>query len=241
MGRNAFFNFKKFGVQFSKKVFPVGTDSCLLGAWMCHHFKKENRPPKALDIGCGTGVLGLFAATELHANVTAIDIQPAAVEQCQENVKSNALEHKIRPLLSNIAAFNTSENFDLLVSNPPYFPDLKTIQTEREIARQTGDHFSIETFLLKASSLLTTFGKMYLVVPFDQLPTYRFTALQHELYLTHTAFVKGTESSEIKRVLLCFSKAKPNYYKQEIIVLEKDRGIYGTKATQLLSPYYLNL
>tara|TARA_R110001592_G_scaffold363221_3_gene681729 strand:+ start:119370 stop:120098 length:729 start_codon:yes stop_codon:yes gene_type:complete len=242
MGRNAYFNFKTFGLQFSKKVFPVGTDSSLLGAWMCKYASTQNKKINVLDIGCGTGILSLFAAKTLNASVTAIDIQEAAVEQCLENVKLNHEEKNVTVSLSDIATYSGPTNFyDVIVSNPPYFPDIKEVKTEREIARQTAQHFDLNTLILKATSLLNSNGKMYLVVPFDQKQQYLISAIANKLHLSQIAFVKGTKQSEIKRTLLCFSKAESNYIKEEIIIVENDRKQYTTKAKSLLSPFYLNL
>lgn len=241
MGRNAFFNFKKFGVQFSKSVFPVGTDSCLLGAWMCAHFPKNIHKPATLDIGCGTGILGLFAATELEAQVTAIDIQQGAVDQCLANAKTNGLESSVQVQLSDISTFTSDLLFDIIVCNPPYFPDLHKGVTEREIARQKGSHFHVGNFLEKASYLLQPKGKIFLVIPYDQLDDYLVSATQNQLFLAHLALVKGNQQSEIKRALLCLEKAEPHYFKQEIIVVEKERNVYTAKANSLLHPFYLNL
>jgi tRNA1Val (adenine37-N6)-methyltransferase len=241
MGRNAFFNFKTFGVQFTKKVFPVGTDSALLGAWMCNTFNSIKDIPTALDIGCGTGILSLFAAKTLNAHVTAIDIQQTAVNQCFENAKSNTLDHRISPTLCDINAFEPETAFDIIVCNPPYFPDIKMVNTEREIARQTGEHFTVDILMEKASAILNSEGSLYLVIPFDQVENYKFTGAKHGLLLHHFALIKGTHKAEIKRALLCFSTTEPRYIKSEIIVLEMERNKYELKAHKLLKPYYLNL
>ena len=45
-------------------------------------------PLNILDIGCGTGAIGISLAAMLpHANVTAIDIEPIAVETSNENAR----------------------------------------------------------------------------------------------------------------------------------------------------------
>jgi tRNA1Val (adenine37-N6)-methyltransferase len=242
MGRNAFFNFKTFGVQFSKKVFPVGTDSSLLGAWMCKYSAPNLTNIKVLDVGCGTGILSFFAAKTLDASVTAIDIQEAAIEQCLENVALNKLQSTISVLLSDISTFEGSPNsYDVVLSNPPYFPDIREIKTEREMARQMGQHFDLNILLQKAEQVLHAAGKVFLVVPADQTHSYISAALENKLHLAHIAFVKGNQRSEIKRTLLCFSKAEPQYLKEELIVVEEGRNLYTQKAKSLLSPFYLNL
>ena len=54
----------------------------------------EEMPPvgeSVLDMGCGTGVLGILAALQGAASVTSIDIDPWAFENARENVRRNGL------------------------------------------------------------------------------------------------------------------------------------------------------
>jgi release factor glutamine methyltransferase len=81
---------------------------------------------KILDIGCGTGVIGLALLSQLpHASCVAIDVNPLAVTLSERN-SENLLTDKSRyncscqsfnDLLSSGAYINS---FDIIVSNPPY-------------------------------------------------------------------------------------------------------------------------
>jgi len=48
-----------------------------------------------LDLGCGAGTTAVCAAALMGAEVTAVDINPAAVANTQKNVNSYGLEGKI--------------------------------------------------------------------------------------------------------------------------------------------------
>ncbi|GBE18346.1 MAG TPA: methyltransferase domain-containing protein [Euryarchaeota archaeon] len=72
-----------------------------------------------LDMGCGSGFLGLIAAKTARW-VLSVDISDSARECALENARLNCVENlEVRKsdLFSNV-----SETFDLIVFNPPYLP-----------------------------------------------------------------------------------------------------------------------
>lgn len=79
------FTFKRFFVAHDKSPMQVTTDSCLLGAWT----PLNSAPKRILDIGSGCGVIALMLAQRLEnkdSYIDAIDIDPHAVLQCQQNI-----------------------------------------------------------------------------------------------------------------------------------------------------------
>ncbi len=71
-----------------------------------------------LDLGTGSGILALVAARK-GALVTAVDINPAAVEAARENASRNGVA--IHALVSDQFDAIDARKFDLIVVNPPYF------------------------------------------------------------------------------------------------------------------------
>ena len=81
---------------------------------------KVNSGDIVLDMGCGSGILGIFAAD--HAKrVVSVDISPRALACAKQNYKLNKVtcpvEFNEGDLFSNI-----TEKFDLIMFNPPYLP-----------------------------------------------------------------------------------------------------------------------
>ncbi len=78
-------------------------------------YMRISKGDSVLDLGCGTGVLGIVAA-KLGADVTMSDINRNAVQVAKMNVKNLNLSAKVvhSDLFSRIPG-----KFDVILSNPP--------------------------------------------------------------------------------------------------------------------------
>ena len=86
---------------------------------------KENQISDGLvlDLGCGYGVVGIFAAKMIgQENVIMCDISSQAVKCSRENAVLNGVP-EITVLESNGFAQITDRDFTLILSNPPYHAD----------------------------------------------------------------------------------------------------------------------
>jgi release factor glutamine methyltransferase len=80
----------------------------------------QHQPCRVLDLGTGSGAIALaIAQTRPAAMVTAADAAPAALEVAQQNAQRLAIPN-VRFVRSNWFAALAGEDFDLIVSNPPY-------------------------------------------------------------------------------------------------------------------------
>jgi len=94
-----------------------------------------------LDVGCGTGIIGIALADKIPKSlVTAIDIEPIAIETSMENAQRIFVEkmHNNKNNNNNYVAqlcraqdYKT-DSIDILVSNPPYIPrrDMATLEAD---------------------------------------------------------------------------------------------------------------
>lgn len=79
---------------------------------------RKLRGKKVLDVGCGSGLLGLAAARQ-GAQVTAVDISPSAVANTRRNAVRNGLVMKV--VASDLFQALEAETYDLILVNPPFF------------------------------------------------------------------------------------------------------------------------
>jgi SAM-dependent methyltransferase len=71
-----------------------------------------------LDLGCGSGVLALLAATHSR-RVVAADLNPRAVALTRFNAALNGLDH-VEAVEGDLFEPVRGQRFDLIVSNPPF-------------------------------------------------------------------------------------------------------------------------
>ena len=73
-----------------------------------------------LEIGCGTGLIGISLALKGN-KVTAVDINPLAVEAAKSNAKSNNVDLEV--VEGDMFSSLEGRIFDAIVCNPPYLPN----------------------------------------------------------------------------------------------------------------------
>lgn len=77
--------------------------------------------PRVLDVGTGSGAIAIAVAHELpDAQVTATEISQAALKVAQRNADRNQVA--IRFLHGDLLRPVSGEQFEIIVSNPPYVP-----------------------------------------------------------------------------------------------------------------------
>ena len=102
------------GPQASEFVLPASTHS----ANFLRLTTLRDPVDRALDLGCGCGILALFAAR--HADqVIATDISEPAIRYTQINAGLNGFDN-VECRLGSVFEPVTNETFDLIVSNPPF-------------------------------------------------------------------------------------------------------------------------
>lgn len=237
---NDYFNFKRFTVHQSQAAMKVGTDGCLLGAWVPIDSVK-----RVLDIGTGTGLLALMCSQRISSiqsdfQIDAIEIEPSAAAQAEMNVAESEWASSIHIIQGDVLTFSPELRYDLIVCNPPYFVDsLKCPGIKRNLARHT-ESLPFSQLIKKAHELLNPSGSFCLVLPIDLSEDFISQAKKQGFSLKQEVSVHTTEKKEAKRVLLNLSLQVGEASKKEKLIIQTN-GEYTDHYKSLLKDFYLKL
>ncbi|ANW95333.1 tRNA (adenine-N(6)-)-methyltransferase [Wenyingzhuangia fucanilytica] len=230
------FRFKQFAVSQEKSAMKVGTDGVLLGAWT-----PVEQVGRILDIGTGTGLIALMLAQRNPvAKITAIEIEENAFKEAQINFKNAPWANRLEVVNSSLQSFKSDIQFDLIVSNPPYYTDtFKNDNIERALARHV-DNLSFQDLLFYTSTLLSEQGMCTFIIPFAEEDNFINLAKEQGLYLCKITRVRGRKDLPVKRSLLCFTKEFKKNIENELVV-EIDRHVYTQEYINLTQSFYLKM
>jgi tRNA1Val (adenine37-N6)-methyltransferase len=97
------------------KGFRYNSDSFLLYDFV-HALKPKGL---LLDVGCGSGIIGLLIARDFEMGLVGVDIQAEMVNFAKVNAKNAAINATF--FQTEIESFKSEIKFDLIVSNPPFY------------------------------------------------------------------------------------------------------------------------
>ena len=222
----------------------VGTDGVLLGAW-------ANANPDILriaDIGAGSGLVSIMLAQRFtDAHIDAIEIDQQAATQANDNFLSSPWSNRLNIFCSPVQQFAPSHiaEYDLIVSNPPFFSNsMKAPDQARTTARHT-DTLTLNQLISCAATMLKTNGTLCLVLPAWEETNILQCAAQSQLQLCKLCRVQGRATKPAKRLLLSFLKttketAEPeNTVIEENLILEDEPNKRTIAYSQLMHDFYL--
>ncbi len=234
------FRCKQFAIDDSQCAMKVGTDSLLLGSWVM-----PNNAQAILDIGTGSGLLAIMLAQKSAANtqITGIDINPNAIAQAKVNGQNCPWSGRLTFLQVALQAWQAKQQYDLIVSNPPYFPinrkaNQLNAEADRQQARQTAELTHSE-LLLVVSQMLTEQGEFCCVLPQQVESVFCAYAEQVGLFKQHKLQIQTKPLTPYKRVLLAFSR-RPRQTSCEQLSIYTHQGEYSVEYKNLCKAYYLN-
>ena len=132
-----------------------------------NYIQKMDLAGKAvLEIGCGSGVLSLLAASR-GASVSSVDINPQAVNATRENAVKNHLEKSITMYHGNLFdPLPMKSKFDYIFFNPPFYHGEPT--DSAEWAWKGGvDYAIIKRFINTSGDYLDSGGKLLIILSSD--------------------------------------------------------------------------
>lgn len=199
--------------------FSFTLDSVLLA-----NFVKLNLShKKILDIGTGTGAIPLILSTKTNRVIDAIEVQENVAHLFKKSIEYNHLESQIHLIIGDVLDYAKKFNhyYDVLISNPPYYNQLKKSMTKEKLIARHEVRLCLEDLLKVSNRLLKDGGKLFLVYNstrflelVDQLRKYQLTPKKIQ-------FVHQHLEKEASMVLVeCIKKGKEGLQIEEPIIID---------------------
>ncbi|MDE6231116.1 MAG: methyltransferase [Muribaculaceae bacterium] len=237
--KERYFRFKKFNCRHEESSMKIGVDAVLLGAWA--DVENVNR---VLDVGAGCGIISLMLAQRIpSAIITAVEIEEKAAKEAHNNFIESPWQDRLEILQQNFLSMNESGEYDLIVSNPPYFDSgVDAGLSDRMLARHEGA-LSPLSLLHYGKNMLSPEGRIALILPYERSELIVSEALKEGLVPARRCDVRGRESLTPKRTLLEFVKTINTYSNfccsNSYLVLEIENGLPTEEYRELCREFYL--
>ncbi len=152
------------------EVYEPAEDSFLAADTVLEELNKLEGGLNVIDIGCGSGILGLVAATNANVGkVLFVDTNDRALELCRVNINRNMgiVRADCDVVKSDLFAEVTGK-FDMIIFNSPYLPsDEKEKSKDKLASAWSGGEAGIEVskkFLHQVVSHMADGAEVILVV-----------------------------------------------------------------------------
>lgn len=229
------FHLKQFSLEHQRSTMKVGTDALLLGLWVGLDGVKQ-----ILEIGTGCGIISLLLASRCKAEIQAIDIDKASVDEAKINFNNSPFHYRIQAFRSGFQEIEEDkiQLYDLIISNPPFFindtrSDKETISNARH-----GDTLSFVEICKKSIQLLQPTGKLALVLPYDESREFINMGVKHGLFLENRQLIFPKRGLQPNRVNLIFG-FKPCDIKETKFVIREENGDFSQEYNRLFKDYLI--
>jgi len=186
-------------------MFSYSLDAILLA-----HFAgvKGKGQGLTVDLGAGTGAVGLFYAPKVAGPVTLVEIQPELADMAVRSIAMNNLEMRVNVLRSDMKAIFDDirpGSVETVLSNPPYFPLHETTKTNHDEHYELARHeltIDLPGLAQVANKLLKNNGKFYMVHRPERLTDIFSAFAARKLMIKRIQFGYGKANREANMVLI---------------------------------------
>ena len=212
----------------SDDYFASSLDAILLA-----NFASNNKEQIVVDLGSGTGAVGMLYAQKTDAHITMFDIQKDLTELSQRSVELNKLEDQIDVInadMNDIFDYLPKNKINHILINPPYFPingDVNRMADDEhlKIARHEVK-VNLEQIVQIARLGLKNQGKISMVHRPERLVEILASFNQVKIEPKRLQFVRGKKDNPANMILLEAVKgAKPGIeILPDIVAYENDNS-----------------
>jgi tRNA1Val (adenine37-N6)-methyltransferase len=237
---NHYFRFKEFTVYQDACAMKVCTDACIQGAYTARYLQLQP-VQRIMDLGAGTGLLGLMLAQQLpSADITAVELDMAAATQASANISATPWADRLHVVTADVRELIATSLYDFIITNPPFYEaDLKSSDKLRNQAMHatTLDY----TALLKVmADHLTPEGSFSILLPSRPFADFVTLAAAAGFHAQQILQVRQSVQHDYFRSVGIFSRREGVTNVQDMAIREAG-NVYTPAFIDLLKPYYLYL
>ncbi len=216
------------------------SDTHFLYDFIVQNLKKfKNIQGELLDIGSGSGILGILLAK---------NYQKLSLNQCEKqkvfqflSQKNASINHIETTLFTNeFNHLDENKKFDIIVSNPPFYHQnvIKTENPNIKTARYN-DSLTLDTLIKKTSQLLNNGGKFFFCYDVKQFNDIMKLSNMYGLNIESVRFVHPKQHKDATLVMVYLRKNSKSLMNvlPPLIMFNNDQftqevlDIYSTTAT----------
>jgi tRNA1Val (adenine37-N6)-methyltransferase len=177
---------------------------------------------------------------ELGVEIDAIEFNAAAASDCLQNFSDSRWQNRLKLVHDRFQNWipRAAHRYDLIVSNPPYFQaEARNRATPRATARHDRE-LSIDDLLYGASTLLTTRGRLSLILPTTRTAKVIESAKQFGFFWSRRLSVRSLPDKSPHRDLLEFRFTRGDV-EHEQLTIEREHHHYTEDFRALAQDFYL--
>lgn len=229
---------KSVSLYQKRKGYRFTIDSLLLA-----DFVGRPRPSRVVDIGAGTGIVGLLLARRFpKTHVVLLELQEDLAELCRMNVSLNGLSERVSVVQGDASQIHDIHelppaSFDVAVCNPPFrLPGTGKIspRPEKALARHE-IRLNISSLMMAFHHLLRPRGYAYMIGHPSRLAELSTLMSARKVEPKRARFVYPDECSDAKMILLEGVKAaRPHMRIEKPVFIYNKGGGYSEEMTAML-------
>ena len=209
----------------STNGYCYNSDTHFLYNFIVENLKKyKNIKGELLDIGSGSGILGLLVAKNFEKiKLNQCEIQKMFQFFSSKNSKTNKIDSILYE--GSFEEIDFDKRFDICVSNPPFYHN-DVIKSDNEclkIARYN-DSLPLEIFIKKTSTILNSEGKFFFCYDVKQINNILLLLSKYKFNLEALQFVHPKLSKDATLILVYAKKNSKSLTKifNPLIVFENN-------------------
>lgn len=200
------------------------------------HFVNLKRVRKIVDLGAGTGIIGIILAKRYPSSkVTLIEIQEDLAKLALESVRINNLERQVSVLWADVREYEET-GVDVLVTNPP-FRKSGTGKLSPNQNRALARHeltLSISDIAKVAQRTLRVRGRLFMIHLPERLTEIFCVLSHHRLEIKRMRFIHSKPETEAKMVLIEAIKEGKSYLKVERpFIIYRNSNVYTDEMNRI--------